>query len=239
LPGGGGNELCGFYDINPDKFGISKEVATYATNFGDLSRIYNGVDVNVNGRLPGGVRFIGGLGTGATRTKQCFVIDNPGTYLTPLDPFGSWTEQFCDRNPPFRTQFKGTVILPLPGDVQVTGIYLDTPGPDLSGTGYVATNAEIAPSLGRNLAGGARTITLPLMAEGTLYGDRIRRADVRLSKVLRIGGLRVVPSLDIFNLLNSSAGTSYNTVYGPEWLNATGIQDPRIFRISAQTDFDF
>lgn len=239
LPGGGGNDLCGFYDINPDKFGVSKEVATYATNFGEMSRTYNGLDVNVNGRLPGGVRFMGGLGTGATRVEQCFVIDNPGTYLTPLDPFGSWTQQFCDRHPPFQTQFKGTVILPLPRDVQVTAVYLDTPGPDLSGTSYVATNAEVAPSLGRSLAGGARTITLPLMAEGTLYGERIRRADVRLSKVLRIGRLRVAPALDIFNLLNSSTATDYNLRYGPDWLNATGIQDPRIFRISAQADFEF
>ena len=238
LPGGGGNQLCGFYDINPNRFGQSRQLATYATNYGEFIQHFNGVDFNLNARLVGGGRFMGGASTGRSQVKQCFVIDNPGTYIVPTSVFTSYTEQFCDRKPPFTTQFKGTVIYPLPGGAQVTGVYLDTAGPDLSQTtAYVATVEEIQGSLGRPLSGGARTVSLPLMKDGTMYGDRIRRVDMRLSKVFRIGGLRVAPGLDIFNLLNTSTPVTYNTTYGPVWLNATTIMDPRIFRVSAQIDF--
>ncbi len=41
---------------------------------------------------------------------------------------------------------------------------------------YVATNALIAPPLGRNVASGANgTATVPLIAPGTMYGDRLNQ----------------------------------------------------------------
>src|SRR5262249_25469296 len=53
LPGGGGNQLCGFYDISPAKFGQSQQFATFAKNYGSMYEHYNGVDVSVSARLPG------------------------------------------------------------------------------------------------------------------------------------------------------------------------------------------
>ena len=83
----------------------------------------------------------------------------------------------------------------------------------------------------------AATVTLPVMEPGSLYGDRLRRVDLRLSKSITFGRTRIAPSLDIFNLLNASGVSGYNTRYGPQWLYATDIQDPRIFRVAAQVDF--
>ena len=240
LPGGGGSQVCGFYDINPNKFGQGQSFATYAENFpGEISKTYNGVDVGFNARLAGGLRVSGGTSTGRSRVKQCFVIDDPGTYINPTTGFSTWTEQWCDRKPPFLTQFKSTVVYPLPWwGVQMSAIYLDVPGPDLSTTSYVATNAEIAPSLGRNLAAGANaTVTLPMMAPGSLYGDRLRRVDLRLGTSFTFGRTRLAPSVDVFNLLNASGVSAYNIRYGPQWLYATEIQDPRVFRIAVQVDF--
>ena len=240
LPGGGGNQVCGFYDVSPTKFGQGQLFATYASNFpGEMSKTFNGVDFGFNARLAGGLRVTGGTSTGRYRIKQCFVIDDPGTYLNPNAGFSTWTKQWCDRKPPFKTQFKSTIVYPLPWwGVQMSAIYLDVPGPDLSTTSYVATNAEIAPSLGRNLAAGANaTVTLPMMAPGSLYGDRLRRVDLRMGKSFTVGRTKLVPSVDIFNLLNANGVSAYNTRYGPQWLYATTIQDPRVFRISVQANF--
>src|SRR5262245_59131153 len=49
------------------------------------------------------------------------------------------------------TQIKLHGSYPLPGDFMVSGILQNLPGTPI-GANYTATNAQIAPSLGRNLA---------------------------------------------------------------------------------------
>ena len=41
LPGGGGNELCGFYDVKPAFFGLTDSLVTLASHF-KSTEIYNG-----------------------------------------------------------------------------------------------------------------------------------------------------------------------------------------------------
>ena len=84
LPGGGGNQLCGFYDINPDKFGNVDNFVTYSKNYGEQSDIYNGVDVSVATRLPRGVLLQGGFNTGHEVWDNCGVVgsvDNTASAL--------------------------------------------------------------------------------------------------------------------------------------------------------------
>src|SRR5262249_49961165 len=64
LPGGGGNSICGFFDINPNKFGQSDILITKASNYGNITDVYNGFDLTVNMRLPKGMTFQGGSSTG-------------------------------------------------------------------------------------------------------------------------------------------------------------------------------
>jgi hypothetical protein len=74
LPGGGGNQVCGFYDISPAKFGqdtVNEEVVFYS-QFGRQTDIYTGLDLTVNSRLPGGAFVQGGLNTGRTATDSCY-----------------------------------------------------------------------------------------------------------------------------------------------------------------------
>jgi hypothetical protein len=52
-----------------------------------MSKTFNGVDFGFNARLAGGLRVTGGTSTGRYRIKQCFVIDDPGTYLNPNAAF--------------------------------------------------------------------------------------------------------------------------------------------------------
>ena len=103
---------------------------------------------------------------------------------------------------------------------------------------YAATTAEVAPSLGRNLAGGTRFVNIPLIVPYSLFEGRIRRLDLRLTKHFELSGrLHLQANLDAYNALNSSAIQNINTIYGASWLTPTQILDPRIIQFSAQINF--
>jgi hypothetical protein len=237
LPGGGGNRLCGFYDLTPSKQGQVQNLVTAASNFGELTEVYDGIDLSISGRFRDGqVTF--GTNTGRTVVDTCFAIDSPGT--APSLGANAWRAGWCRRQPPFQTQYKinGLYRLPWYG-VQISGAFQSNPGPEISATTYVATNAEILPSLGRNLAAGANgTVILPLMEPGSEFASNWSKTDVRLSKIFRAGfGTRITGSIDMFNVFNQSGTVLLNTRYGPSWLRPTTIVPARLFRFSAQVDF--
>ena len=97
--------------------------------------------VSVNARFGSGIRLGGGVDTGRTVTDNCFVVDSPQQLLN------------CHVVTPFKaqTQVKLNGSYPLPGDFVVSGTFQNLSGPPIEAN-YPATNAEIAPSLGRNLA---------------------------------------------------------------------------------------
>jgi hypothetical protein len=101
--------------------------------------------------------------------------------------------------------------------------FQNTPGPSIEAN-YQATNAEVAPSLGRNLAAcrGAAvcnaTAAVPLVPPMTLFEDRRNQLDLRLSKLFMLGGqARLRANLDIYNALNASSVLGVNQNYGPQW----------------------
>lgn len=63
LPGGGGQQICGFFDVSPAKYGQSNNLQTFADNFGTMTEVYNGVDLSGNARLVrlGNARLIGAM----------------------------------------------------------------------------------------------------------------------------------------------------------------------------------
>lgn len=86
LPGGGGNQICGFYDVNPDKFGQVNNLITFAKNYGKQTDVYNGLDVAANVRLPRGVLLQGGFNIGREAINNCDVKarKSPGTAERPV-----------------------------------------------------------------------------------------------------------------------------------------------------------
>jgi hypothetical protein len=146
---------------------------------------------------------------------------------------------------PFRgqTQFKMNGAVPLPYDLTVSAIYQDISGPNIVAA-YTASNAEIAPSLNRNLAACAgrvpctATAIVPLVVPGTMYDHRIRRLDLRLTKSLRVNQrVRVRGNIDLYNAFNGSGVVQVNNAFGSQWRQPTEVQDPRILQFSAQIDF--
>jgi hypothetical protein len=86
----------------------------------------------------------------------------------------------------YLTQAKFLAAYTIPKlDVQVSGNLQSLPGPEISSQ-YTASLAEIQPSLGRPLAGGARNVTVNLIEPRTMYGDRLNMLDMRIGKIFRL-----------------------------------------------------
>ena len=43
LPGGGGNQICGLYDVVPAKFGATNTLVTLASKYGAQTEVFNGI----------------------------------------------------------------------------------------------------------------------------------------------------------------------------------------------------
>src|SRR4030095_11093812 len=72
LPNGGGNRICGLYNVAPAKFSVpAQNFVTLASNFGKQIEHWNGVDVSINARLAQGLLLQGGIGTARTSTDNC------------------------------------------------------------------------------------------------------------------------------------------------------------------------
>ena len=95
----------------------------------------------------------------------------------------------------------------------------------------------MAPSLGRPLAGGTRTVTVPLVAPNTLFEDRTTRLDLRLSKIFNFGAHRLQVNLDAYNALNSSSILSVNSTFDARWRQPNSVIDPRLFQVSGKISF--
>ena len=224
LPGGGGYPVCGLYDIRPDKVGVSDNVVTLAKKFGKQTEVYDGVDYSVNARLPRGIQFQGGGNSGRSRTNNCFAIDSPQQLL------------YCDVRPPFLTQVKFLGVAPLPwAGFEVSATYQSLPGPQILAN-WAAPVTSVS-GLGRPVSGGVRTVTVPLVAPGTLYGDRLHQLDLRLSKTIRAGNIRMRPQIDAYNLTNSNPVLNQNNTYGTSWLRPTAVLPGRIFKLGVQAEF--
>lgn len=227
LPGGGGYEVCGLHDINADKFGRANNLVRPASDFGKQTQVSDFVTFHVEARLPSGARFSGGIDTGRTVTDNCFVVDSPQQLVN------------CHVSPPLsaNTQVKLNGSYPLPGDVFVSAVFQNLPGPAYTAD-YAAPVAAIAPSLGRVLSGNARTATVPLLAPQTRFEERTSRLDLRVAKSVRVGQrVRVQANLDLYNALNSSSILALTNAYGARWLVPTLILEPRILQLSAQVNF--
>jgi len=232
LPGGGGSQLCGAYDISPSKFGQVANVVTQAANFGKQTQVYNGVDVTLNARLGRGRLITGGVSIGRTVTDDCNVIvDSP-------------QKLFCHVAPPWSrdTSVKFAGVYPLGWGLQASAVYQNLSG-IVEGANVVYTSGQIAPSLGRSLAAcGTRvpctatqviTVTVPnLMAE-----PRQNLVDFRLAKSVRVKSLRLQPWFDTYNVFNASPVLRVNNTYGTSWLRPTDLLSGRLFKFGADISF--
>ena len=239
-----GQQLCGLYHLNPNKFGQNKSIVTFAKNFGTETETYDGVDLTTITRLKrltvtGGWNIGDGLqtgitagGTAAARQNNCFVVNSPQQLFN------------CNVKVPFQNRVKLSASYTLPYDVQIATVIQSNPGATYNAN-VTFTNAQIAPSLGRSLSGGAASTTINIVPPFSLFGDRVNQMDLRASKIFRFGSKRIQANVDLYNTLNSSAVVNYNSTYGTSgsatagslFRQPTQILDGRFLKFSAQFDF--
>ena len=234
LPGGGGYPVCGMADVSPAKFGQVLNLVSKASHFGQQKAIADYFNASVNTRMGNGVNFGGGVDFGREVADRCFVVDSPQEL------------KFCRVVTPFRatTQVKFFGSYPLPADIVVSGTLQNMPGAPILAT-YSATNAEIRPSLGRNLAscGVQATCTasasgIPLIQPMTRFEARRTQLSLRLAKIVRFGpSRRLNLNVDIYNALNRSDILTSNTNYGTSWLVPTQILESRLVQFSGEFNF--
>jgi hypothetical protein len=242
LPGGGGQRICDLFDLKTSKVGLSETLRTSSASYGDQFERWNGVDVAVQARLQSGIMLQGGFSGGRQMADNCDVVgkvDNPGTYL-------------CHRESAFLTQVKllGTYPLPWWG-LQASGTFQSQISDPVGGANfdynyfglpanYVASSAQISPSLGRGLSSGG-TVTVNIVEPGTLYPDRTNQLDFRLAKTfVMTRGQRLQALIDVYNVFNSNVALRLNGAYGSNgvgWGTPQAIVPGRLVKFGAQLRF--
>ena len=251
LPTSGAQRICGLYDVKSSAVSLLDNVRTSANNYGDIHQNYKGFDLTMNMRLSKAL-LQGGLNTGRELYDFCGVVSKvpemliSGSTKTPADQ--------CRQVQPFLTQVKfiGSYQLPWAWNVAATyqNSYNSTslapninPGQPRMGIGasYVATNAQIVPSLGRNLAAGANaTASINVVTPGTMWGDRLQQLDIRLGRTFKAGPTSIKAMVDLYNALNTSVVVAYNNAYGTNgaaWLTPVAILPARLVKLGVQVDF--
>jgi Carboxypeptidase regulatory-like domain len=243
LPNGGGYQICqGLYDVVPAKFGQVNNLVTEANDFGGWTQVYNGIEASVRARFGHGGQLSGGISTGQTKFDQC---------NTPLNP-----QQFCSYTFPWsgQTQIKFSGSYPLPWwGIETSATLQNLPGiPIASPTAFGAnpstanlafTNAQIAPSLGRNLAACGTAVTctttasVQLFAPYSQFEDRYTLLSFRVSKTFRVARVSIQPRFDVFNLVNSAAVLKETTTLGASYLKPSEVFGARLVKLGVNVNF--
>src|SRR5438093_770258 len=275
LKNGLANGECGQWnDLN---FGQCDNLITQASHYGNMSDVWDGFDVIYNLRFGRGGNFQGTFSTGREKVDNCLVIDSPSGLIAGLPPTGggnanllppggqpSATNLPNDNRPGFcrfaqpwsgGTGFGFLAVYPLPGSIQVSGIYQNKPGFPIRAS-YVVSDAEVSRSLGRHLsscpsqtaATCSQTVAIDLIPNipnvniGSMYGERIKQLDMRFSRIFKFGERRKVQAnFDVYNIFNGNTvlneQTRYTTAANNPWRNVLQIMGGRLVKLGAQVNF--
>jgi hypothetical protein len=251
LPGGGGQRFCGLYDVKPAAVSRLDNVTTLAKNYGKVSQNFKGIDVAINLRLSNAL-LQGGVSSGREMYDFCDTVAKvperliSGSTKVPADQ--------CHQEQPFLTQVKLIGSYQLPWAWSVSATYQNNynttsvapnllPGQPRMGiqANYVATNAVIAPNLGRNLSAGANAnATINVVTPGTVWGDRVQQLDARVARTFKAGRASIKAMFDMYNLTNTNTITAYNNTYGTNggaWLTPVAILPARLLKVGVQIDY--
>jgi hypothetical protein len=243
LPDGGGYQVCGLYDVKPSKFSaVPNNEVTQASHYGTQQRVSDFFNLGITTRFKSGLLIRGGIDSGRLLTDACEIRDQlPETALT---------NPFCRASTPLmgNTQLKLQGSYPLPGDATVSVIFQNVPSVAYAAN-YRATNAEIFPSLKRNLAAcGTRTlatctstVSVSLVNPNVYFEARRTQLDLRLTKSFSLGqGRRLQANFDLYNALNSAALLTTNNNFAlvnNQWRNPTAILAGRLIQLSGRMTF--
>jgi hypothetical protein len=245
LPGGGGNQICGNYDVNPAQFGKVKSAVSIATPFGSYKDLQNTVDIAVRTRFGHGGLFQGGISLGRSEIDTCFQNSRPDILAAGTTATTPRTQAFCDVVGLWwkaNGQIKLNGSYPLPYGFQLGGVFQNLPGAPILANA-VFTNAQVAASLGRNLAacGTATTcnatVTIPLIPNLTMFEARVNQLDLRVGRQFTFRRVVATPALDVYNVFSSDPVLARNNTFGSAWGTPTRFLDGRLAKLGIQLTF--
>ena len=190
LPNGGGYPVTFVTRNSRSPLGATDNYYTFASDYGDVTTYWHGVDFSVNARTSNGITFQGGTSTGRGVRDYCEITNAlPELFVTVGAVLANAQKDACAVDEPWLTTFRSSVTYTIPKiDVLVAGSIRSTPNtqPSTINT-FVATNgASVAANynvderhpaavvnLGRPLAPGLAFQTVDLTLPGEVYADRI------------------------------------------------------------------
>ena len=246
LPDGGGYPITVYTPTAAAAAIAARNYITFESDFGaERKSYYDGVDVTLNGRLRQGLNFQSGTSTGRSVLDTCAIdtkVDTP-------DP------RFCNIDAPFLTTVRGLASYTLPKiDVQLSATFRSQPATELNitdgalnGATWNVPNSVVQGLLGRlppgALATGNTAVRLLDPGNRLFVGGRRNQVDMRIAKIIRLGGTRLDAGLDLNNLFNANYATAYQATYqygvanGGTWLNPTSVYTPRYLRLNLTASF--
>ena len=243
LPDGGGYPMQYYF---PKPGVVTTNIQnryTFASDYGDWTNYWHGVDVTVNARLRQGLVMQIGSSTGRAVTDNCDIVakvpEMLNGALTNPSPFTGNTYQpadSCHKVESWQTQVRGFASYTIPKiDVLLSSIMRFQPNA-LFGVGAVPEGN----STGLSALYATPQGQVNLLEPGQVYGDRINQIDMRFGKLVNIGGgKRANVAVDLLNLFNSNTPTSYQQNYGDGslYLQPLQILNPRFLRFNVTVDF--
>jgi len=200
-------------------------VQYFDTNAPNRQQWYDGYEFTFSARLPKGGTLFGGTTTEKTIAVMCDEPSNPNNLL--------YCDQ-RDSGIPFTTSFKIAGSYPLPWGLQLSGALQAMAGLPMGTAALTGTTQNSATSTtpsgistrwlitptttyapnctgpctpgalvnpGMTLA----SMSVPLVAPGTEFFDRLNQLDLTISKVFIINTIRFEPEAAIFNALNAAS----------------------------------
>ena len=205
----GNGEMIPIYNLIPGT-AIGNILATSS----DIDkRTYNGIELSLQARLATGGTIIAGWYTDRQLETRCDTT-NPNEFRF-CDEAGELYQDHGAVDPiPFRHEFKFALTHTLPGDFEGAVSFISYPGAGTTQRSY--NNGQdrrwrdiVYPVPNSAFPGGAPTAAavvpdILLIAPGSMYLDRWNQLDISIKRRFRAGGLDILPSLDLYNVNNSS-----------------------------------
>ena len=207
LPGGGGQSICGLYDVVPAKFGQSNSLITLADEYGKHREVYNGVDVTMTARFGRGGFLQGGVDRhhGDQQLLPERAAEYHRTRFAGLDAEVARVlrhQHALVRQHAIQSVGGIPDLVGFPGERELPG-----PAARSHGGGLRGIECRGATSLGRSLAAcGTRvpctsTVTVDVVLPNINYQEpRLHQLDLRFSRTFQLPrGGSIEPQFDIFN----------------------------------------
>jgi carboxypeptidase family protein/TonB-dependent receptor-like protein len=240
------------YNLNPARRAQYDAIDVNSTDSAKRSRVYNGYELGVAGRLRG-ASFFGGWTFDELVSVQCDSVDNPNNY----DTYGATTNVamlgWCDQSAldiPYRHEFKLSGSYSLPFDIQANVAFQSYAGPTRGTVWNIGTGTRYATNCIGPCTPGALVIpglvTAPstptsmnvaLVAPGSDYYTRLNQLDLGFRKLFRFGRYQYSGQVDIFNFTNNDYVKTETRTVGAALGRPTSNLQPRTLRLAVQMRF--